>query len=128
MIHNNGVGKKKFSCRNRDKLGAIRKSCTKFFMEVVSGLCFRQSSAPEDQLVVMLFDIVFTEQREVDEGGEGERGRHGTRDLTPFSSSPADKQPVIRSFLLQLLLQHEYVIEFVFKDQQVLTHTCLQQH
>ena len=79
-------------------------------MEVVSGLCFRQSSAPEDQLVVLLLDIVFTEQREVEEGGEGEGegGRRGTRDLTPFSNAPGDKQPVIRSFLLQLLLEHEY--------------------
>ena len=110
MLHNNGkVVKMMFSCRSEEEkkqLLPIKRSCTKFFMEVVSGLCFRQSSAPEDQLVVLLLDIVFTEQREVE---EGEGGRRGTRDLTPFSNAPGDKQPVIRSFLLQLLLEHEYV-------------------
>ena len=90
-------------------LSAIRKSCTTFFIEVVSGLCFGQSSVPEDDLIIMLLDIVFTEQREVEEGGEGEGGRRGTRNLTPFKDDvAADKQPVVRSFLLQLLLEHEY--------------------
>jgi hypothetical protein len=55
----------------------------------------------------MLLDIVFTEQREVEEGGEGEGGRRGTRNLTPFKDDVADKQPVVRSFLLQLLLEHD---------------------
>ena len=91
-------------------LSAIRKSCTTFFIEVVSGLCFGQSSVPEDELVIMLLDIVFTEQREVEEGGEGEGGKRGTRNLTPFKDDAGDKQPVVRSFLLQLLLEHEYAL------------------
>jgi hypothetical protein len=70
-------------------------------------LCFGQSSVPEDDLIIMLLDIVFTEQREVEEGGEGEGGRRGTRNLTPFKDDVADKQPVVRSFLLQLLLEHD---------------------
>ena len=97
-------------CRNEEekkKLTEIKKSCTNFFIEVVSSLCFGQSSAPEDDLVVMLLDIVFPEQREVE--GDGEGGIGGTRNLTPFKGEGGDKQPIIRSFLLQLLLEHEYV-------------------
>ena len=89
----------------------IRKSCCSFFIEVVSGLCFGQSSLPEDELVAMLLDIVFPEQKKKGEGeagGEGEGVRRGTRDLTPYEEEK-DENPVIRSFLLQLLLEHEYV-------------------
>ena len=90
---------------------AIRKSCRNFFIEVVSGLCFGQFSPPEDELVMMLLDIVFTVQGEKGEGeagGEGEGVRRGTRDLT-FYTEEKDEKPIIRSFLLQLLLEHEYV-------------------
>ena len=90
---------------------AIRKSCRNFFIEVVSGLCFGQFSPPEDELVTMLLDIVFMEQGEKGEGeagGEGEGVRRGTRDLTPYTEEK-DEKPIIRSFLLQLLLEHEYV-------------------
>ena len=93
----------------KKKLSALRRNFTDFFIEVVSRLCFGQSSAPEDELIKMLLDIVFTEPSEVEEGGEGEGERCGTRNLTPFKDTPGDKQPVIRSFLLQLLLEHEYV-------------------
>ena len=93
----------------KKKLPVLRINLTNFFIEVVSRLCFGQSSAPEYELIKMLLDIVFTVPREVEEGGEGEGVRIGTRNLTPFKDTPGDKQPVIRSFLLQLLLQHEYV-------------------
>ena len=74
-------------------------------------LCFGQTSPPEDRLVGMLLGIVFTERerKEVveEEEAEGGGGRLGTRKLTPFEEKELDKTPVIRSFLLQLLLEHE---------------------
>ena len=75
-------------------------------MEVISGLCFGQSSAPEDKLVEMLLNIVFTERE------EGGAMRPGTRELTPYKEDlkKTDKSPVIRSFLLQLLLEHKCVM------------------
>ena len=78
----------------------------------MSGLCFGQATAPEDELIEMLLNIVFTERGDgEEEGGEGEGGRRGTRDLTPYKEDlkERDENPIIRSFLLQLLLEHEYV-------------------
>ena len=82
----------------------------------MSRLCFGQSTAPEDELIIMLLDIVFTKPMQVEKIGEGEEGNKGeseeetlgTRNLTPFNDDK-DEQPVIRSILLQLLLEHKYV-------------------
>jgi hypothetical protein len=67
---------------------------------VVFRLCFGQSGAPEDELVKMLLDIVFTKDKEKTERAELD----GTRELTPLEDE--DETPIIRSFLLQLLLEH----------------------
>ena len=102
-----------FTHRSKDEkkqLVAIRKSCRNFFLEVVSGLCFGQSTVPDDDLVEMLLNIVFTEKAQVEGGGE--EGRLGTRVLTPYykdDPKERDETPIIRSFLLQLLLEHKYV-------------------
>ena len=98
--------------RSKDEkmqLVAIRKSCRNFFLEVVSGLCFGQSTVPDHDLVEMLLNIVFTEKAQV--GGGDEEGGLGTRVLTPYKDDPKgkDETPIIRSFLLQLLLEHKYV-------------------
>ena len=113
------------------QLTAIRKSCRSFFIEVVSGLCFGQSTTPEDKLIEMLLNIVFTERGEgEEEGGEGEGGKRGTRDLTPYKEDlkERDKSPIIRSFLLQLLLEHEYVCVYVFIPLSDLRLMCFLQY
>ena len=82
----------------------IKKSCRQFFMEVVSSLCFGGVTAPEPDLITMLMEIVFNEKSEscIDENTELE-----TRELTPYKVISSDKIPTIRSFLLQLLLEHK---------------------
>ena len=62
-------------------------------MEVVSSLCFGQSEPPETDLVTEVLKLVITEGNE-------------TRNFT--YSDKTDKIPVIRSFLLQLLMEHKY--------------------
>ena len=76
-------------------------------MEVISGLCFGQLSAPEDKLVDMLLNTVFTERKV-----KGAHMRQETRELTPYKDNlqKTDESPVIRSFLLQLLLEHKCVM------------------
>ena len=86
-------------CRSQTKkLTSIRNSCRAFFMELVSTLCFGTHSAPEPSLIEMLINTVFTEQQETEVG---------TRDFSPYHEDESDKVPVIRSFLLQLLLEHK---------------------
>ena len=67
-------------------------------MELVSTLCFGAHSAPEPDLIGMLINTVFTEKQETE---------LGTRDFTPYRETKSDEVPVIRSFLLQLLLEHK---------------------
>ena len=82
-------------CSNHNRLHAkFRVLCRSFFMEVISTLCFERNmpSLPEHDLIMMLMDIVFAE------------GKSTTRVLSPFNNEKADPGPVIRSYLLQLLL------------------------
>ena len=75
----------------------VKRSCRGFFMEIVSNLCFRGQAAPEPDLVKMLLDTVFMEKDQLH-----------TQELTPYKDdkSAGDKIPTVRSFLLQLLLEH----------------------
>ena len=74
-------------------------------MEVVSTLCFGGDSAPEPDLIKMLMEIIYTEK---------EDAGVITQDLTPFAEGKKDKAPVIRSSLLQLLLEHKYDVFLLF--------------
>ncbi len=75
----------------------VKRSCRGFFMEIVSTLCFRGQAVPEPNLVWMLLDTVFMEKDQLH-----------TQELTPYKDdkSAGDKIPTVRSFLLQLLLEH----------------------
>ena len=74
--------------RDKKTLKSIRESCHAFFMELVSTLCFGQRDLPEPELVKRLMNIVFASDKT-------------TKD------SDNDKNHMIQSFLLQLLLEHE---------------------
>lgn len=69
-------------------------------MEAVSSLCFGGQKTPEPKLIKCLMETVFTTR---------EGSMFSTRDLTPYDREDhCDEVPVIRSFLLQLLLEHRY--------------------
>lgn len=75
-------------------------SCRDFFMEVVSTLCFGGQDTPEPQLIKCLMETVFAMNRE--------GTMFTTRDITQYDQESAcDEVPVVRSFLLQLLLEHK---------------------
>ena len=85
----------KKECKD-DKIKDVKASCRKFFMELVSTLCFGGNKPPEPDLIKNLLDTVFVEDRT-------------TRDLTPYKSDKVDRKLTFRSTLLQLLLQHRYI-------------------
>ena len=74
-------------------------------MEVVSTLCFGNYGAPESDLITMLLDSVFSEKK----GDYQSQMELVTRDITPYAKAKCDESPVIRSFLLKLLLEHKLV-------------------
>ena len=84
---------------NRIKEDA-RDSCHKLFLEIVSEIIFAVPSAvdepPTDELVTELIKTVFL-------------NTGSTQQLSSLSDSEADETPVVRSHLLQLLLDYEYV-------------------
>ena len=69
-------------------------------MEIISEIMFSTSSTldelPEDKLVSELIKSVIP-------------STDSTQQLSPLTDSKADEVPVVRSYLLQLLLDHEYV-------------------
>ena len=73
-------------------------------MEVVSTLCFGGQRIPEPGLIKMLMQIIFT---------ENSNSELATQDLTPLTDGKMDEVPVVRSSLLQLLLEHKYYNSFV---------------
>ena len=82
------------------KVRAVKKCCDVFLIKVVSSLCFSQQSAPEDKLIQKLLDLIFTET------SQGEGGvKITTRELA--CKQKKDETPIIRSFLLQMLLGHK---------------------
>ena len=92
---------------NTDTLSVIRTSLGHFFFEIVSHLCFEQSSVPEGTLITMLLDIVFTKQ--VHKRKEKRLKEGKTEEiihLDPYKDL-CDKHPIIRPFL-QLLFQNKY--------------------
>ena len=89
-----------YSLRAKEKnrlLQAIMKSCDEFLIEVVSALCFGQEAVPEGQLIESLLNFIFTE------GAKAKGATPATRQMT-LHRQKRDETPVIRSFLLQLLL------------------------
>ena len=79
---------------NDKKRKEVKQSCQRFFMEIISNLCFKGQSAPEPDLVKMLLDTVLIKK--------------DRQELTPYEDNKlsGDKIPTMRSFLLQLLVEH----------------------
>ena len=68
------------------ELKNFKKHGHSYFIEVVSTLCFRGQSAPEEALIKMLME------KDI---------------LSPITERKSDEMSVLRSSLLQLLLEHK---------------------
>jgi hypothetical protein len=74
--------------------------CNSFFMDVVSQLCFAEDTAPSPPVVDKLMGLV-TRQRS---SRAGTKTLLQTKEMTIFDDG-IDPTPVVRSFLLQLLMR-----------------------
>ena len=89
-------------CLHREaiwKYNSFRQRCNAFFMDIVSQLCFADGTPPNQEVVERLMTYVTRETEEKD------KKMMQTKRLTAFQGDGIDPSPVIRSVLLQLLLQ-----------------------
>eukprot|EP00731_Ephydatia_muelleri_P016208 Em0009g632a len=102
---------------SRSELKTFRQQSHLFFIEVVSVLCFG-FGAPENRLIEMLIDTVFL---------ESSNAQIITKNLTPYIGAKPDTVPVIRSFLLKLLIDHRsdqaklHLQSYFHKSQQTMS-------
>ena len=77
-----------------------RRRCNSFFMEVVSQLCFSDGTPPSNEVVDKLLTYI------IDQTKNKKVERIVSKELTIFDDSNGiDRTPVVRSFLLQQLMQ-----------------------
>ncbi len=82
------------------KFNSFRQRCNSFFMDIISQLCFANGSPPNHDVVERLMTYVTREAEKMDK-----KKLTQTKRLTVFQGDGIDPSPVIRSVLLQLLLQ-----------------------
>ncbi|XP_077980164.1 E3 ubiquitin-protein ligase rnf213-alpha-like [Glandiceps talaboti] len=87
---------------------AFRQRCNAFFMELVSRYCFAEGAPPEPELITKLMSYVTK---------HSEKKQLRTKGFTPFQEDCIDPNPVVRSFLLQLLLRSS--VEQVYEHLQI---------
>lgn len=77
-----------------------QEKCNRFYMQVVSQLCFENATAPSDDVMKHLLQLVIHKK----ENSKLNTTMILTRKMTIFETV-VDTTPVFRSFLLQLLIR-----------------------
>ncbi|VDI24291.1 Hypothetical predicted protein, partial [Mytilus galloprovincialis] len=80
------------------KYNDYRRRCNSFFMEVVSQLCFADGTPPSKEVIDKLLSYITGQSK------TKKTGRVLSKELTIFDDT-IDPTPVVRSFLLQQLMQ-----------------------
>ncbi|XP_033106623.1 E3 ubiquitin-protein ligase rnf213-alpha-like, partial [Anneissia japonica] len=96
-----------FECQEQSGVSEVvtqhnefRQCCNSFFMEVVSQLCFADGTPPSEEVIKKLLGYVTIDSKK--------HKKRVTRNVSPFPEDCIDPNPVVRSFLLQLLLQSNF--------------------
>ncbi|XP_058262166.1 E3 ubiquitin-protein ligase rnf213-alpha-like isoform X3 [Hemibagrus wyckioides] len=88
------------------KLNAqFRQRCNAFFIEVVSTVCFKDNSPPSRGVILHLLSFLMVEAKP-DSLSQAHSHIH-TKALSPFNDC-VDRNPVIRSMVLKLLLKYSF--------------------
>ncbi|XP_035510465.1 E3 ubiquitin-protein ligase rnf213-alpha [Morone saxatilis] len=88
-----------------NKHARFRKQCNAFFIDLVSTVCFKDNSPPSSDIILHLLSFLMVEANTVPILG-GNR-QILTKVLSPFDDS-VDKNPVVRSVVLKLLLKYSF--------------------
>ncbi|XP_056144422.1 E3 ubiquitin-protein ligase rnf213-alpha [Lampris incognitus] len=80
----------------------FRKHCNAFFIDLVSTVCFKDDSPPCHAIILHLLSYLMVEAKTVVKGNQ-----ILTKALSPFDDS-LDKNPVVRSVVLKLLLKYSF--------------------
>ncbi|XP_032428579.1 E3 ubiquitin-protein ligase rnf213-alpha-like isoform X2 [Xiphophorus hellerii] len=80
------------------KNGDFRRRCNGFFIDLLSAVCFKDNKPPSKEVITHLLSYLRIET---------EHEHVQTKDLSPFDESP-DKNPVVRSVILKLLLKFSF--------------------
>ncbi|XP_048410924.2 E3 ubiquitin-protein ligase rnf213-alpha-like isoform X2 [Stegostoma tigrinum] len=89
-----------------EKNAIFRKRCDAFFIALVSMVCFKDNSPPTKEVITDLLSQLVTE-KEVSIKILGSDRQYHTRTLSPFDDS-VDRNPVVRSIVLKLLLKYSF--------------------
>uniref|UniRef100_UPI0037E8EFFF E3 ubiquitin-protein ligase rnf213-alpha n=1 Tax=Semicossyphus pulcher TaxID=241346 RepID=UPI0037E8EFFF len=83
----------------------FRKQCNAFFIDLVSTVCFKDNSPPCSAVILYLLSLLMVETNPVPILGVNRQIL--TKALSPFDDS-VDKNPVVRSVVLKLLLKYSF--------------------
>nr|XP_043906230.1 E3 ubiquitin-protein ligase rnf213-alpha isoform X2 [Solea senegalensis] len=83
----------------------FRKQCNTFFIDLVSTVCFRDNSPPSSDVILILLSFLMVEANSVRILNVNRQVL--TKVLSPFDDS-VDKNPVVRSVVLKLLLKYSF--------------------
>ncbi|XP_029363545.1 E3 ubiquitin-protein ligase rnf213-alpha [Echeneis naucrates] len=83
----------------------FRKQCNAFFIDLVSTVCFKDNSPPCSVVILHLLSFLMVETNAVPILGVSRQIL--TKELSPFDDA-VDKNPVVRSVVLKLLLKYSF--------------------
>ncbi|XP_043106269.1 E3 ubiquitin-protein ligase rnf213-alpha-like isoform X2 [Puntigrus tetrazona] len=84
----------------------FRMRCNAFFIELVTTVCFKDNTPPSQDIILHLLSLLMVESQSLTQI-RGRDRRFLTKALSPFDDS-VDKNPVVRSVVLKLLLKYSF--------------------
>ncbi|KAF4115423.1 E3 ubiquitin-protein ligase rnf213-alpha isoform X2 [Onychostoma macrolepis] len=84
----------------------FRMRCNAFFIDLVTTVCFKDNTPPSKDIILHLLSLLMVESCSLSQI-RGRDRRFLTKALSPFDDS-VDKNPVVRSVVLKLLLKYSF--------------------
>ncbi|XP_067280905.1 E3 ubiquitin-protein ligase rnf213-alpha isoform X2 [Pseudorasbora parva] len=85
---------------------SFRMRCNAFFIDLVSTVCFKDNTPPSQDIILHLLSLLMVEAGSLPQI-RGQDRRFLTKALSPFDDA-VDKNPVVRSVVLKLLLKYSF--------------------